>query len=594
MIDTHCHIQTEQFDADREETIAKAEAAGVTDFIVPAIDLASFDSTLAIAASRANIYCGLGIHPHSAKEWNAEVRKTIIDEIDKNPKVVAVGEIGLDYYYDFCPKEQQIKAFREQIELAIEKGKPIIIHTRDSIDETLGILEEYYKKAPSEGNFGQLHCFSGNTEQMMRAVSLGFCVSFTGNITFKNSTLTDVVRQTPDNSFLIETDSPYLAPVPFRGKRNSPEYLGLIAKKIAEIKQKDIEEIMTLTTQNAKRLFLKTAAVVTLLLAFIFSSSSVKAQTGSKPPDSVLTKDRREAEEIIKKQRDVLMRAQEERRQDSIKTAQREQDDLMRDAMLQARKDSIRAVEKIADEERSRERLKTPIAWKAIGIGAGIGIGNLSGVNQGNRNALAPTSVLATSFSIGTAITRGIDFEFSYNSFTFGDDLTNDRLFKTDLTSPPSHIPDRGGLKRSYLTPTHEDMGTKYLSFDFRFVINPRSPVKFYVGLGYMHVTITSTQDYHQVDSVDNASPMIGPTKTFSGSFSRGGMKGLIGARLDVEIGDKLILTPFAQIGAGFLFTGDPQPQGFDFTTTADPIVFTHLNVGATLYFGWFGVQRYN
>ncbi len=591
MIDTHCHLQTEQFDSDREETIAKAGEAGVRHFIVPAIDKNSFNATLDIASRHENIYCALGIHPHSAMEWSDEVRKQISDEIDINSKVVAIGEIGLDYYYDFCPKDQQIKAFREQIKLAIEKGKPIVIHTRDSIDETLEILSDYYKEGSVDGINGQLHCFSGNSEQMKRAVSLGFCVSYTGNITYKNTKLTDVVRETPEDRILIETDSPYLAPVPHRGKRNSPEYLGLVAQKIAEIKQKDVNEIMTLTTQNAKRLFLRTAGITVIFLAFLFSANNVRAQVGNKPPDSVMTKERRENEEIIKKQRDELMRAQDERRRDSIKTVQREQEDLMHDAIDQARKDSIRAVEKIAEEERARERAKTPIAWKAIGIGAGAGIGNLSGVNQGRRVTLAPTSVLATSFSIGTAITRGIDFEISYNSFTFGDDLTRDGLFRTSPSSPPDRLDTTKRPKQDYYVPTHEDMATKYLSFDFRFVINPRSPVKFYIGLGYMHVTITNTQAYYKADS--NGQRIANSDGSLQHSFSRGGMKGLIGARFDWELGDKFILTPFAQIGAGFLFTGEPQVGGFDFNTAGDPIVFTHLNVGATLYFGWFGVKRY-
>jgi len=146
MIDTHCHIQTEQFDADREEVIAKAFLAGVTHFIVPAIDKNSFEPTLDIASRHQNIFCGLGIHPHSAMGWNNEVREEIASEIDRNENVIAIGEIGLDYYYDFCPKEQQIKAFREQIELAIAKKKPIIIHTRDSIDETLAIIGKFFLK----------------------------------------------------------------------------------------------------------------------------------------------------------------------------------------------------------------------------------------------------------------------------------------------------------------------------------------------------------------------------------------------------------------------------------------------------------------
>ncbi|MDP4237637.1 MAG: TatD family hydrolase, partial [Bacteroidota bacterium] len=447
---------------------------------------------------------------------------------------------------------------------------------------------EYYGERHTDTGFGQFHCFSGNSDQMKRAVSLGFCVSYTGNITYKNTTLTDVVRETPEDRILIETDSPYLAPVPNRGKRNSPVFLGLIAQKIAELKKKDVHEIMTLTTNNARRLFALSMLVMTM---FLFSSQNTFAQPGSKPPDSVLTKERREAEEIIKKQRDELMRAQEERRRDSIKAVQQEQEQLMREAMEQARKDSIRAVEKMADEERLRERAKTPIVWKAIGIGAGLGVGNLSGVNQGLRLSLTPTSVLATSFSIGTAITRGIDFEISYNSFTFGDDLSKDGLFRASESSPPAHL-DTNKIPTHYFVPTHEDMSTKYLSFDFRFVINPRSPVKFYMGLGYMHVTITNSQDYYSVDSVAGG-VVKGPSANLEHSFSRGGIKGLIGARYDWELGDNFILTPFVQIGAAFLFTGEQQAGGFDFNTTGDPIVFTHLNAGVTLYFGWFGVQRY-
>ncbi|MEP7234609.1 MAG: YchF/TatD family DNA exonuclease [Ignavibacteriota bacterium] len=591
MIDTHCHIQTEQFDSDREEVLANALAAGVSHFIVPAIDLASFDATLKVSSENQNVFCALGIHPHSAKEWSGTVRERIIQELDTNPKIVAIGEIGLDYYYDFCPKEIQIKAFREQIELAIERKLPIIIHTRDSIDETLAIVEEYYQGLTADKDFGQFHCFSGNAEQMNRAVSAGFCVSYTGNITFKNSTLTDVVRQTPEDRILIETDSPYLAPVPHRGKRNSPEYIGLVAKRIAEIKQKEINEIMTLTTQNAKRLFLSTTGILFLALFLAIPTRSIYSQVGGKPPDSVMTKERRENEEIIKKQRDELLRAQEERRVDSVKAVQLEQDEMMREAMEQSKKDSLRAISRIADEARMREKLKTPIAWKAIGVGGGIGVGNLSGVSQGNRSSLAPTSVLATSFSIGTAITRGIDFEASYNSFSFGDDLRRDQLYKADINGQPSHILTQGGLQKHYLVPTQEDLSNKYFSFDFRFVINPRSPVKFYLGLGYMHVTIENTQVYHTVDSTGTTA-VNGPDQTLSGTFTRGGIKGLIGARLDIELGDKFILTPFAQMSAGFLFSGTPQPPGFDFIIPGDPIVFTHLNVGAMLYFGWFGVQR--
>ena len=590
MIDTHCHLQTEQFDADRDAIIAEAMASGVEGFIVPAIDYASFDPTLDLAGRYSNIWCGLGIHPHSSQEWNTQIRDRIRTEVLSNPKIVAVGEIGLDYYYDFSPKDVQIQAFREQIELAQELDKPIVIHTRDSIDETLAIVQEMYSGRSKKSGFGQFHCFSGTPEQAERVVSLGFAVSFTGNITFKNSTLAPVVQATPLESMLIETDSPYLAPAPNRGKRNNPAYVGLVAKKIAELTNRDSTDIMRITTENAKRIFQLTAAALLLVAAFF--STDLKAQPGSKPPDSVMTQSRREAEELIRKQREELAREQDKRRQDSIATALQEERERQQEIRDQIRKDSIRAVARAQDEEKARLRAQTPIAWKAIGIGGGLGVGNLSELNQVNRRELVPTSVLATSFQIGTQISRVIDFEISYNSFTVSDNLIPDHLYRPNDSSRPVFYDE---LKASppvpFFRPTHEEINTKYLSFDFRFIINPRSPVKFYAGFGYTAVTITNQQDYHLVtDSSDKTTSVTASVKS---SFSRGGIKALFGGRYDLEIGDNFILTPFAQISAAFLFNGDAERPIFDFQTASDLITFTHLNVGATLYFGWFGVKRY-
>ncbi len=592
MIDTHCHLQTEAFDADREQVIGQAESSGVQAFIVPAIDTQSFVGTLELAAAHPNVWCALGIHPHSAAQWNEEVREQIRTSVVSNPKIVAIGEIGLDYYYDFAPKETQVKAFREQIELALELQKPIIIHTRDSIEETIAICEEYYRDKELTHSFGQFHCFSGSPQQAQQIAALGFAVSFTGNITFKNSTLGATVAATPEESILIETDSPYLAPAPHRGTRNEPARVSLVAAKIAEIKQRAITDIMQLTTTNAIRIFrLPIAALLLVLLSMTLGTTTATAQPGSRPPDSVMTKDRREAEEMIRKQRDELMREQERRRQDSLRAVQQEQEEQQREMREQIRKDSIRAIERAQDEEKARQKALTPIAWKAITVGGGIGIGNLSELYQNNRKTLTPTSVFASSLILGTQITRGIDFEFSYNSFTVSDDLIGDNLYKISDSATPvavSPLPEKKPAP-PYTVPTHESINTQYLAFALRFTINPHSPVKFYGGVGYNYVTITNTQDYYGVtDSLGTRTP----SATIKKSFSRGGINALFGARYDLEVGTQFIITPFAQISASFLFNGDPEYTGFVFQTVHDLITFTHLNVGATVSFGWFGVKR--
>src|SRR5439155_9761856 len=168
---------------------------------------------------------------------NKELLSSIKQRAQTHPKVKAIGEIGLDYHYDFAPRETQLKVFHSQIKLAIELGKPIIVHNRESSDDVWAILKEYYSGLPAGNPRGQLHCFSESVERMRSAVALGFHISFTGNITFKNSTLSDVVKETPLDKILLETDSPYLAPVPHRGKRNMPKFLPLIARKVAEIKE---------------------------------------------------------------------------------------------------------------------------------------------------------------------------------------------------------------------------------------------------------------------------------------------------------------------------------------------------------------------
>lgn len=587
MIDTHCHLQTAQFDEDREAVIAEAEASGVGAFIVPAIDLESFDASIALSNNHQNIYCALGIHPHSASEWNSEVGQKIVTEVQKNPKIVAIGEIGLDYYYDFAPRDVQIRAFREQISLAQSLQKPIIIHTRDSIPETLEIIEECYKQIPKTYVFGQFHCFSGTPEEMKKAVELGFYVSYTGNITFKNSTLTQTVRETPIEAMMLETDSPYLAPVPYRGKRNSPVHLSLIAEKAAKIKQLTTKEVMAATTTNAQKLFFQALAGLTLLLLCTIANVSY-SQVGSRPPDSVMTKERRDAEEMIKKQREELMRLEQERKQDSIRSAQQELEEQRKEALEQARKDSIRAVERLRDEEEQRIKALTPIPWKAITIGAAGGIGNLD-LSQA-KSRITPSSVFATTFSIGSQITRVIDLELSYNSFTVEDDLLQDKIFSFSDNTLPFVIDTTKLPKSTYRSLTHESLTTTYISLDARFVFTPRSPLKFYAGLGYTGVTITNTQKYNEIDT---NGVIISKDNELESSLSTGGIQALLGARYDYELTSQFIITPYIQIGAGFLFKAGGQPPTMVFKYDPEQIVFTHTKVGLTVSFGWFSVERY-
>lgn len=582
MFDTHCHLQVDIFDNDRDEIFANSEAAGVGHFLVPNIDLSTFDKTLAVAR-RDNVQCALGIHPHHASEWSDEIRDRIREAVATNPKVAAIGEIGLDFYYDFAPRDVQIKAFREQVALAQELNLPVIIHTRDSIPETLDIVRDCYSGRDSAYAHGQFHCFSGTTEEMEQAVGNGFCVSFTGNITFKKSTLGDVVRSAPLERILTETDSPYLAPVPHRGKRNTPELLPLIVQKIAEIRQIDVTTVMTKTTENAKRLFSRVSAAALIVLAFLFASNAM-AQPGSRPPDSVLTKERRDAEEIIRKQREALARDAEERRQDSLRTLQQEAAERKLRSEEQARKDSIKAAERLIEQEEERLRLATPIAWKTLGLTFGGGIGNQT-LNQA-KNEITPTSVFATSFGISAQITRSLDAELTYNSFKVGDDLGHISFFAFDHDSNYVQTLDTARMPKGiYRRPQHEDITTTYISFDLRYVITPRSPIKFYTGVGYTAVTIKNKQDYFRIlDTLGTKDPTLRSTES---SISRGGIKVLIGARYDYELGSQFIITPFAQIGAAFLFNGDPQGRPFVYRVEADPIVFTHTTVGLTFNYSF-------
>lgn len=596
MFDTHCHLQTDAFDSDREEVLTSSRNAGVKGFLVPAIDRSSFDRTLEIARSHPDVVCALGIHPHSASEWSGEVRDTIREQLGKNTKIRAIGEIGLDYYYDFAPKDVQRTAFAEQIELAKEQDLPIVIHTRDSEEDVYRIVEEHYGN-PDDGKAkGQFHCFSGDVALMERAIALGFYVSFTGNITFKKSELGEVVRQVPLERVLLETDSPYLTPMPYRGKRNTPQYLRLIAEKIAEIKGIDIHVVMDQTHQNALRLFRITLWMIALLFGSSFlTPDAAEAQprnpVGSRPPDSVMTPERRQAEELLRKQREELEREQAQRRQDSIRQLQIDQERIRQEAILQARRDSAEAAERLADAEAERLRLLTPMPWKAIGAGAGAGIGNMAMTQS--KGTITPTSVLATSLQLGGHVTRTMDFEFSYSQMRVGSNLLADSLYNVGPDAPTAQRARGQALNPGSRVPTNEDLDMAWLSLDARWVINPRAPFKFYAGVGYSQITMNNRQEYQPVS--DTTLQFVydqSKVEIFEQSFSRGAIKVLFGIRYDLELNSQFTLTPFAQIGTLFAFQGDEQRLSFVFQPDREQITMTQLNIGATLYFGWFGVPR--
>jgi|SRR5690554_9458 len=250
-IDTHAHLFYPNFSEDIDEVIERAKSSGVDYIIVPATDVETAKQTLALADKYDMIYAAVGVHPHETKEWTNDNLK-IIEELAQHKKVVAIGEIGLDYYYDFSPKEKQIEAYRSQIELALKLNLPTIIHNRESDEDILKITKEYCK----DGLRGQFHCFNGSLQDAKDIIRMKFFISFTGNITFKKAdTLRDTFSKIRLQHLLLETDSPFMTPVPHRGKRNEPSYVKIIAEKAAELHKVSVEDVARITSVNAFRLF---------------------------------------------------------------------------------------------------------------------------------------------------------------------------------------------------------------------------------------------------------------------------------------------------------------------------------------------------
>ncbi|HEX9453141.1 MAG TPA: TatD family hydrolase [Candidatus Binatia bacterium] len=253
LIDSHAHIQGKEYAGEAEAVIDRARAAGVETIIVVggAGDMSSNTEAVKLADTFSNVYATVGMHPHDAKDVGADELQTL-RELASHPKVIAIGETGLDFYYSHSPHDTQQRVFAQFIHMARETELPIVVHERDAAPQAMELL-----RSEGGGNLrGVIHCFTGNYEAARAYLDLGFYLSFTGIITFKNAEpLRDVVRRVPLERILVETDSPYLTPVPHRGKRNEPAFVRLVAETIAQVKEVQLAEVARVTTNNVRELF---------------------------------------------------------------------------------------------------------------------------------------------------------------------------------------------------------------------------------------------------------------------------------------------------------------------------------------------------
>ncbi len=255
LIDTHTHLHDPQFDTDRETVIQRARQDGVNLMITIGTDLETSRQAVELTERYDFVFATVGVHPHEVKTIQDNSYQAL-EQLAQHPKVVAYGEVGLDFYYMHSPKDLQQRHFREQIRMAKRLGLPLVIHTRQAPKETLAILRE--EKADEIG--GVFHCYTGDLPTAQAAMSLNFFISFSGILTFlKALDLQEVARQIPVESLLIETDCPYLAPIPYRGKRNEPSYVRHVAEKLAQLKAFSYEELTQITSQNTRKLFKKLA-----------------------------------------------------------------------------------------------------------------------------------------------------------------------------------------------------------------------------------------------------------------------------------------------------------------------------------------------
>jgi len=248
VIDTHCHLGSSRYKLDRPQVIARARAAGVTAFVEVGYDLATSERSIALASEHADIWATVGLHPHEVAKAPAGAFERLA-ALAAHPRVVAIGECGLDFYRNLSPADLQRDWFERQIGLARERRLPLVVHSRDAMDETIDRLE---RGAPPRA--GVLHCYSGNAAQARRAADLGFALGFGGSLTYGDADLEEAARVAPDEALLLETDAPYLVPEPRDTKRNEPALIGRVRAKLARLRGTTEEAIDELTTQNATRL----------------------------------------------------------------------------------------------------------------------------------------------------------------------------------------------------------------------------------------------------------------------------------------------------------------------------------------------------
>lgn len=260
LTDTHCHLDYELFDQDRDEVVRQARDAGLTRILNPGIDLESSKSAIGLAQQYSQVFAAVGVHPNSSKSWDASTLKELTT-LSENAKVVAIGEIGLDYYRATAPRYVQEQVLHHQLDLAAKRELPVIIHNRDAMDDIMWKLSDWREElaatnSPLSNRPGVLHSFSGDKEHAQRYVDMNFFIGITGPVTFnKADDLREIVRTIDMDKLLIETDSPFLTPHPFRGKRNQPGNVKYVAEKIAEIRSISMEDLAEKTTANATKLF---------------------------------------------------------------------------------------------------------------------------------------------------------------------------------------------------------------------------------------------------------------------------------------------------------------------------------------------------
>jgi len=308
MIDTHCHLNSNAYSKDRDEVIKSAFADGLECIIVPTAEPKDFNKTIKLVQQYENIYCSIGVHPHNAKEVDNKVLEDI-KKLATYDKVVAIGEIGLDYHHNHSLQFEQMYAFEQQIKIAQELSLPIIVHNRESDADMIKLLSRYYPTGQAQEDIreksndnnsnskvffqkekirikntqpGVFHCYSSDVRMLDKVLDMGFLISFTANITFPKMDMDEVVLNVPMDKLLLETDSPYMTPPPNRGQRNVPQAVKVVAEKISKVKNISIEEVIKMTNANAKKLFgLSLCLILFIFGSLLFGTNELNAQTNT-------------------------------------------------------------------------------------------------------------------------------------------------------------------------------------------------------------------------------------------------------------------------------------------------------------------------